>query len=1017
MNPSDHYKKRARTLLNAISIAVDNQNVQNQKWKRPRKNPNQSFLHAIFVNIEGVQRNLKGIREIATQLKPHIIILAETWEIESPPDINGYDKFFVPATETGGRPSKGLGLYINHTSPVQFTFNQAGTQNRIAKLSSTGPVNIEVIGAYAPQHDSPDRDLFFAELSATINPHTNSLLLADLNARLGHLTGDSTSNLSQIPLLKLLAEKTLQINKPKYLHAFPATCKGISRGSSVIDYCISPRNQNLQTESFRTETACWFDNRLATHHAVISASILVENALPKNKPKTKWAEFPDSHPVWATYREKIAEKLGKHRYQLQNPPTDQASFDTYLALIVNILVDPMEKIQKHHAGAKKAAGNPPSRPNFWLKASNYARKSPHWETTISDQIKAQRREIERDATHAVKIIIEGAAEHLSKNPGLCWKAINAHKRASRNQLPPAMKSTNSNRLTTNPEKIQLAFWEIFHRKKWIPKNQEIKDIHAKRIHQNKIWAKLRDSTEYDSPPSFKESLKALNSMNTHGKSGQDTVTVQMIKNAGKEIQIIIHDLICEIWIAEIIPTDFLKDMLIPIHKKLSILDPVNYRPISLMSAIAKWFQKILWNRIKLWDATQPNGGICSHSAYGGVKGRCRLMAAWTINAQSLLPQNLKTHHFIFTSDINNAYPSTDANVTDYILRQAGLSGRLWRLSRKIEKGLKTNLKLNDRVTEQRAQERGLNQGAIPSSTRFNATVAPLYKTLEEEKIGTSTEDHTIPPIGFIDDCSGCTTEEKLHRYLIIRESFADKHGLEWKTTKDAILNRGTSNPSSPFKNRDGIIEIKKSVEVLGEILTKNPSRSPQQVQDTIERMKNATIKYRWISWSSSIPSTKVAYTIFNAMVISIARARLIITRVKDHEWKKIESIQAQIARDILKVHQRASVIPTLAELGWTSLKTIVSTEKLLFAGRIFREAKAIHTMRTRDIRIHQVNQGDKQGFLGEIHEIMQEWNIPHLWAKPMKRSRWKKQIKEAARRHEIQKWKNWINDSYNPHFT
>lgn len=227
MNPSDHYKKRARTLLNAISIAVDNQNVQNQKRKKPRNNPNQSFLHAIFVNIEGVQRNLKGIREIATQLKPHIIILAETWEIKSLPDINGYDKFFVPATETGGRPSKGLAMYINHTSPVQFTFNQAGTQNRIAKLSSTGPVNIEVIGAYAPQHDSPDRDLFFAELSATINPHTKSLLLADLNARLGHLTGDSTTNLSQIPLLKLLAEKNLQINKPKYLHAFPATCKGI----------------------------------------------------------------------------------------------------------------------------------------------------------------------------------------------------------------------------------------------------------------------------------------------------------------------------------------------------------------------------------------------------------------------------------------------------------------------------------------------------------------------------------------------------------------------------------------------------------------------------------------------------------------------------------------------------------------------------------------------------------------------------------------------------------------------
>ena len=80
-----------------------------------------------------------------------------------------------------------------------------------------------------------------------------------------------------------------------------------------------------------------------------------------------------------------------------------------------------------------------------------------------------------------------------------------------------------------------------------------------------------------------------------------------------------------------------------------------------MLTIANIFQQNVNNRIKQWSHSQPEGGLTGQSAYGGIKGRCRLLLVWTLNAQSLeLPQHCS--HYIATGDFDSAYLSTDKDV-------------------------------------------------------------------------------------------------------------------------------------------------------------------------------------------------------------------------------------------------------------------------------------------------------------------------------------------------------------------
>ena len=158
--------------------------------------------------------------------------------------------------------------------------------------------------------------------------------------------------------------------------------------------------------------------------------------------------------------------------------------------------------------------------------------------------------------------------------------------------------------------------------------------------------------------------------------------------------------------------------------------------------------------------------------------------------------------------------------------------------------------------------------------------------------------------------------------------------------------------------------------------------------------------------------------IFEALVMSIPKAKLILTDIPDSYWKKIETFKGTAARNIIGVHERASIRPALADLAWSTTETDVKVAKLLFAGRLFRENKALHTNKLVQVRRRHIENGDRRGFFGQIYKILTEWHVQELWEQgpTMPETEWKKRVKNTAANMTKLEWDEWANATGNEHY-
>ncbi|KAK6763340.1 hypothetical protein RB195_023878 [Necator americanus] len=84
----------------------------------------------------------------------------------------------------------------------------------------------------------------------------------------------------------------------------------------------------------------------------------------------------------------------------------------------------------------------------------------------------------------------------------------------------------------------------------------------------------------------------------NGKSGgDDGISAEMLKYLPPSGIREMTKIICSIWIDERIPDSWRHAIIIPLHKKLSVTDPRNYRGISLLRVMYKLLERIILDRL------------------------------------------------------------------------------------------------------------------------------------------------------------------------------------------------------------------------------------------------------------------------------------------------------------------------------------------------------------------------------------------------------------------------------------
>ncbi|KAK6729458.1 hypothetical protein RB195_006481 [Necator americanus] len=101
----------------------------------------------------------------------------------------------------------------------------------------------------------------------------------------------------------------------------------------------------------------------------------------------------------------------------------------------------------------------------------------------------------------------------------------------------------------------------------------------------------------EEPPTESEVLVCIQKMKNRKSGGDDGISAEMLKYLPPSGIHEMTKIIRSIWINERIPDSWRHAIIIPLHKKLSVTDPRNYRGISLLHVMYKVLERIILDRL------------------------------------------------------------------------------------------------------------------------------------------------------------------------------------------------------------------------------------------------------------------------------------------------------------------------------------------------------------------------------------------------------------------------------------
>ena len=90
-------------------------------------------------------------------------------------------------------------------------------------------------------------------------------------------------------------------------------------------------------------------------------------------------------------------------------------------------------------------------------------------------------------------------------------------------------------------------------------------------------------------PSASEVELAIEKLKSHKSPGVDQIPAELIKAGGRTIRSEIHKLIISIWNKEKLPEEWKESIIVPIYKKGDKTDCSNYRGISFVPTMYKFY--------------------------------------------------------------------------------------------------------------------------------------------------------------------------------------------------------------------------------------------------------------------------------------------------------------------------------------------------------------------------------------------------------------------------------------------
>ena len=542
--------------------------------------------------------------------------------------------------------------------------------------------------------------------------------------------------------------------------------------------------------------------------------------------------------------------------------------------------------------------------------------------------KKLKNEITKNIRSSKKVYYQAYFLKNSQNTKKMWVGVNSiiHTKSASNFSPNCIEQiVNGNKTTiTQPAEMANAF------------NSHYVSI-ADKILEKRRYGGCKNFTQYlknSNPHTFlakpvtpSEVEIIISSFDTSKSTGPNSIPNKIVKLVSKSVAVPISNISNHSFSTGIHPDILKTQKVIPIHKKDSKLEIVNYRPISLLSNINKIIEKLMFNR--LYSFLELHS--CIYDLQFGFREKHSTNHALMSMVQQIRDtmDNGNTAVGVFV-DFQKAFDTVNHDILIRKLEHYGVRGTPNNWFRSYLFGRKQFVNINNTNSEHLVINHGVPQGSVLGPLLFLIYINDLHTCIRHSTTRHFADDTSL--VHVLNKCSPNSTK-KLNKDLRSLNHWLLANKISLNSTKTELIyfrKFGSQIPIKYFK-LNGVKLLPCSVVkyvgiTLDEHLTFEPHRKILHSQ--LKRANNLLSISRYY-----VPSEILLQIYFGQFYSRLVYGSQIWGLI-DNDNFKILTQQKKAIRKISFSHFEAHSNPLFKNMGLLKLPDIMKINNIIFVHNV-----------------------------------------------------------------------------------
>ena len=262
--------------------------------------------------------------------------------------------------------------------------------------------------------------------------------------------------------------------------------------------------------------------------------------------------------------------------------------------------------------------------------------------------------------------------------------------------------------------------------------------------------------------------------------GPTIVNYSHFKHGGKKVSTILTNLFNIFYNSGFTPPNILHSFIILLHKKKSVKDIENYRPITLACCLLKLYETFLLNRSAPILLTNKVPHHLQHACtphQGSLDSITHLV--------EILLDDSNTSLILHSIDLSKAFDRVNRDILFDTLHKLGITGKLWSAIVSTYLNSSTQILIGAKKSKIFFLCNGIKQGSVLSTLLFVVSIHYLLTLLHNSNLGITHNNKSYPASCFVDDLTLMANNiPQFTKLLNIAQSFFPTHGCVVNHTKD-----------------------------------------------------------------------------------------------------------------------------------------------------------------------------------------------------------------------------------------